>query len=80
MGRKRKEGWPHIKPGIRGPEKILCSCCGRDSRLGPYLLIKTITRRLNAFGWVPSPSVPGDWVCPRCAEELTPEEPEADNV
>lgn len=66
-------------PGPRGPEKVECSRCGKNSRLNPHLLIKTITVRLNGHGWIPDPISPGDWVCPKCKEELDLET-EADDV
>lgn len=59
------------KTSPRGPEKVECSKCGRDSGLTPFLTIKNMVHRLNCKCWVPSPDSPGEWICPECRDELS---------
>lgn len=55
----------------RGPERVECTECGRDSGLTRFMTIRSWVARLRAAGWMPSQSGnPGGWVCPECAGEL----------
>lgn len=63
-----------LKTSPRGPEKVECSKCGRDSGLPPFLTVKNMTHWLNCQGWVPSPDSPGEWICPEGCDELAPDD------